>query len=121
MASYNTVDNSCFDVDVKGLRIATLNVRGIKNLFKQSSILNSLKSFNLDILGLQETHLILEEENNLSLAWNGPCIFAEGTNNSKGLSILFSNKFTFDQISIIFKNERILLCSAKINDEKFYF
>ena len=120
MASKHTDNNFCFDVDVKELRIATLNVRCLKNLLKQSSIVKSLRSFNVDILGLQETHLLLEEENNLCLAWNGPCIFAEGTNNSKGLAILFSNKFTHDQISVLLKNDRILLCSIKIKNETFY-
>ena len=86
MASYITQSNDpFFEVDIKGIRIASLNVRGLKNLIKQSAIINHLKTFKIDVLGIQDTHLIQNEENNLKQSWRGPCIFAEGSNNSKGL------------------------------------
>ena len=122
MASYITQSNDpFFEVDIKGIRIASLNVRGLKNLIKQSAIINHLKTFKIDVLGIQDTHLIQNEENNLKQSWRGPCIFAEGSNNSKGLCILFSNNFNLDQITTIYKNDRILICSLKIGIESFIF
>ena len=120
MASYNTNNNACFDVDIKELKIASLNVRGLKNTIKQSAIVNSLKSLNIDIICLQDTHLIQIEENNLKLEWSGPCFFAEGTNNSKGMCIMFNKDFMSNQISIIYKNDRVLLCSLNIGAETFF-
>ena len=52
------------------LKVATLNVRGLRNSSKQLGIVQKLNRERLDILAIQETHLCSEQEiNTLALQW----------------------------------------------------
>ena len=65
------------DIDIKNLKISTLNVRGLKNNIKQNTILQTLRESNADIIALQETHLSIFEFKRIESKWNGPCFFSE--------------------------------------------
>ena len=84
------------------------------------AVVNSLINSKLEIIAIQESHLLKNEIDSLKQIWQGPLIYSEGTNNSKGLCILFNNYFNNDSISILFSTDRILLCSFKVGEEYFY-
>ena len=113
-------DDTHLNVDISSLRIGTFNVRGLKNKKKTAAIINSLLNTKIEIIALQETHLLRSDYDNLKLTWNGPIIYSEGTNFSKGLCILFNNYFNINDISKLFSNDRILLCSFKVGEEIFF-
>ena len=114
----NTNDFS--DIDIQSLKIATFNVRGLKNSLKQEAIVKRFKDLKLNIIALQETHLIEQELGLLGKKWQGPIISSDGTNNSKGICILFDCCFDKDKINIIAKNDRFLLCECILGQSKFY-
>ena len=89
------------------MRIATLNIRGLRKKKKMKAVVNFLNKSNLDIIALQETHLLSKDYEHLKEFWNGPVLFSEGTNLSKELCIMFGKYFSSENISIIFSNERI--------------
>ena len=108
-------------VDISSLELCTFNIRGLKNTSKANAIINSLKNSKINIIALQETHLIEQDyENYLNHIWQGPIVYAEGTSHSKGLCIMFDSYFKVNDISRIFYNDRILLCSFKVGDEIFF-
>ena len=115
------MNNNNLDFDIQELKVGTFNVRGIKNSLKQDAILQNLKRLKLNIVALQETHLLENEIGPLENKWNGPILFTVGTNNSKGLCILFDEYFKKANLEIIYKTDRILLCSCNISSNTFYF
>ena len=53
------------------IKILSANCRGIQSKEKSYDVINYMKSKNQDILCLQDTHLITEEEFNLKTIWDG--------------------------------------------------
>ena len=109
------------DVNIKGLGIASLNVNGLRNTFKRNAIFEQLKNSRFDVTALQESHLLKEDINKIKSHWDGPIIFSEGTNNSKGLCFLFHKSFLEDDIETLHTSDRLLVCSVQIGEEKFLF
>ena len=110
-------NSSDFKVDIQYLKLATLNIRGFKNNFKQSSVIRSFKNEKLDIIALQETHLKANDFIRLSKLWSGPILFSEGTNHSLGICILFHKNFNYEETKLIYNNERIMLCSFRVGQD----
>ena len=106
-------------VDLKTLDIATFNIRGLRNKNKLNAVIDCLKKTRIKIIALQETHLLEKDYEYLEQIWDGPIIFSEGSNYSKGICILFDKYFN-DKITHIFSDDRILLCSFKVGEEIFY-
>ena len=52
------------------LRIESLNCRGLRNLQKRNDILDDFKKRNINIIHLQETHLISSDLSFLKKTWN---------------------------------------------------
>ena len=98
----------------KNLRIATLNVDGIRGKKKREAIIRTLKNKCLDIVALQETHLLRDDIAELSKTWGGKIIHKEGTVFSKGICLMFNNKFDDSNIIEIFKDDRIIICAIKV-------
>ena len=109
-----------FDIDIQNLKIATFNVRGMRTNLKQDALIKSLSNLKLNIIALQETHLIQKDIDLLKNRWQGPIIHSEGTTCSKGLCFLFDNYFKNIKIDVIAKNDRFLLCSCVIGNKKLY-
>ena len=100
------------------LKVATLNVRGLRNSSKQLGIVQKLNRERLDILAIQETHLCSEQEiNTLALQWGGIVHFSPGTNRSKGVATLFSSKYSQENIKFIKSYDRIVFSSIRIDCE----
>ncbi len=56
---------------------------------KRNSILGFLKTYNADIVCLQETHNDSEkDEDRWTKEWGGSCLWSRGTNRSRGVAIL---------------------------------
>ena len=82
-------------------KLISLNVRGLKNKRKMENIFYWLRKQNCDIAFLQETHCHnRQDEYCWGKEWDGQSVWGWGTNNSKGVAILFNrkNKHDFDII-----------------------
>ena len=100
------------------LKVATLNVRGLRNSSKQLGLVQKLNRERLDILAIQETHLCSEQEiNTLALQWGGIVHFSPGTNRIKGVATLFSSKYSQENIKFIKSYDRIVFSSIRIDCE----
>ena len=92
------------------LQVATFNARGLINKKKRLALLRSFKYEKLDIIALQESHLVEEVcIKDLPTQWRGKIHFSTGTCRSKGLVTLFHPKFAHEHISLLFKSDRIII------------
>ena len=57
------------------LKLASLNVRGLKNKFKRLAIFTYLKKQKLDIICLQEAHIKAEDQRIWEKQWGGKVFF----------------------------------------------
>ena len=77
--------------------LLSLNVRGLRDKNKRKTLFYYLRQKKFDIIYLQETHC--SNDNDVlswSKEWNGPAFWSTGSNNSKGVGILFNSKHNFD-------------------------
>ncbi len=99
------------------LKIATLNVRGLRNNIKRKSVLRWAKDHKIDILCLQETYCTDELVNTFNKDWNGK-VFHTTSNSphSRGVTTLISKKLDFEFLNSNKSNDgRKLLINCKIN------
>ena len=71
------------------LKTLSLNVRGMRKKIKRLSIFEYIKGKNVDISFLQESHCTESDEDEWKDEWGGDIIYSNGTNNSRGVLILF--------------------------------
>ena len=67
----------------------SLNINGAGDVKKRLAIFEYIKSFNRDIILLQETHTTIVDEVPWKLLWRGEIIFSHLSSNSAGIAILF--------------------------------
>ena len=99
------------------IKIISLNVRGISNFKKRSSIFNWCRNSQADLILLQETHSTVPIENLWSFEWGGKILFSHGTNNSRGVAILFKNGSNFDVSNVYHDNYGRILSVNFVKDE----
>ncbi len=87
---------------IMSLLLATYNVNGCHDTDKRQNTLQFLKSHNLDICLLQETHSTPDTESLWNTEWRGNSLFCHGTNTSQGLAVLFSENLNYDISSVGF-------------------
>ena len=82
-------DTEYLDSDLESLCISTWNVRGLRNNNKLKAVFKSLKELDLDVIALQETHIVKHDFPKIEAKWDGPCFFSEGSRNSKGMHLIW--------------------------------
>ena len=87
------------------LHLISLNVRGIRDIAKRRKIFAWLRAQKADIVCLQETYWTKELENKIVLEWNGPCFFCNGSNHSKGVSILMKKNVPVEIENVFIRND----------------
>ena len=105
------------------LRIASINVNGLKTRGKLEELYEKVKSENIDVLLLQETHLISAQEieiaNEMKKKGAYKSFFGEGTNRSAGVAVILWSKIDYRPESVyIGQNGRIITIDIKTPDRK---
>ena len=103
------------------LTCLSLNVRGLKNDTKRHSVFFWLRKQNCDVIFLQETHChSKKQEYCWGKEWDGQSVWGFGTNNSKGVTILFNRQLKY-QYNVVARdmNGRYLVIDLKIQDKEF--
>ena len=77
------------------LKLLSFNVRGLRCSKKRQAIYRWIKSKNVDIVFLQETHSCMQIENRWDREWDGKAFFSHGTTNAKGVMILIRKNVDF--------------------------
>ena len=68
--------------------ISTYNCRGLRADKNRLKVYEWLRGKKSDLIFLQETHCIKQDENRWKKEWNGDIIFSNGTRDSRGVMIL---------------------------------
>ena len=100
------------------LRLISLNVKGIRDHKKRSSIFHWIVMQNADICLLQETHCCSDEDvEEWTKDWRGKAYWSKGTNRSRGVAILFKHNLDIEIKNIVSDNEgRYLSMAVKIDE-----
>lgn len=103
------------------LTVATLNVRGIRNLNKRKKIFHWISKQNVDIFCLQETFLTKELDSQLKQNWPGKQYHCYSTSShSRGTTILIKEGLDLENITVKYKGEgRGLMINFTYNNEQF--
>ena len=80
--------------------LISLNARGIRDFQKRQAIFSWIKKQNADIAFLQETYSTPEIVDEWKFQWHGNIYYSHGTNHSKGVLILVSDKLQFELRSV---------------------
>ena len=105
---------------VRKVTFTSCNVRGINGKEKRASVFMWLKGLNSDIYFLQETHChLVQQKMKWTKEWGGTALWSLGTNNSKGVAILFKPGMKSDDVSIenvsYDAQGRFLKCTVTLN------
>ena len=103
------------------MNITTINVRGLNNPNKRTTILHWLKCKSIDIVCLQETFSTKDSVKVLFQDWDGPSFHSvSNSSHSKGVSILIKKDFQCDIISHHEADDgRKVLINIKHNDQVY--
>ena len=87
----------------------------------RNDVLNYIKDLNADIICQQDTHWVESDLRALKSIWNHECLIIGRDTNSRGVSILFSNKIEY-QIIDTFKDDlgNIMAININISKDLFY-
>ena len=100
----------------KGMKVISLNVRGIREATKRSSIFSYLKDKKAKIYFLQETYSEINDEVIWQSEWEGKIFFSHGTKHSKGVCILIDPSLNYVlESSHASKSGRIVLITVLVN------
>ncbi len=77
------------------------NIRDMGNTIKRNKIFCHLRSFNPDVIFLQETHLKISHHTRLRNTWIGQVYHSNFNHNSRGVAILFRKGAQFDHTKTI--------------------
>ena len=77
------------------LKIESLNCRGLRDLKKRNDILDDFKKRNVNIVHLQETHLIASDLSTLKKSWNCKFLISGENKKSMGVVTIINNNFEY--------------------------
>ena len=104
-------------LDPSACKFLSLNVRGLKNKKKRSSVFTYLKDQKCHFYLLQETYSEPKDEIVWRSEWEGKILYLHGTNWKKGVCILISPQFNDFQIEYSCSDAegRLILANVSIN------
>lgn len=102
------------------MKIASVNVRGLRKRKKRLSVFRQLKRQKCQIILLQETYVNKNDVKQWSNEWGGLIYANCYTNNSRGLVVLFQNRLDVqcDEIQGEYES-RIQNITCKIENEEW--
>ena len=104
------------------LKLLSLNVRGLRESCKRRELFRWFKRFhdgNNCFIFLQETHSNVKDEIIWEREWGSKILFSHGTNTSKGVAILFPQKYNYAIMNIISIDGRKVYVTIKDDDVCF--
>lgn len=107
------------DFKFNSLSIASLNVRGIREITKRKALFLFLKRTDADFIFCQETHSTDLDEKFWKSQWGKSIFFSHGTSHSAGVMVLM-NRFKGDVLnSVTCENGRWVILTVKLDNTIF--
>lgn len=117
MASDDTNNNSNMKIE-SPLAVGTLNVAGLRKPRKRFTLIKKLIEQRLDVISLQETHLVHDNEiEAMAKQWGGVVHTSAGTNRSRGVATLFNPSHPPEAIKLIKSHDRMVFSSLKLDTQ----
>ena len=82
------------------IKIVSANCQGLRDVKKRTDVLNYLADSNPDILCLQDTHWLTDDQQHIKKLWKGECLLNGTKTNARGVAILFGKNFEYKTSSI---------------------
>ena len=99
------------------LHFITLNARGLIEKQKRDQIMLWIKNQKADVIFLQETHYTKSIIPFIETEWSGSLFHSFGTSNSRGVSVLISNRAPVTVIDHQQTDDgRVVLVNIEVND-----
>ena len=98
------------------LKILSLNVRGLRNKVKRRAVFNYARQ-RADVICLQETHSVQNDELQWKLEWGGDILYSHGDSNSKGVCILLGSNLKYEKVSAD-TDGRVVICNINDMEQK---
>ena len=97
-----------------------MNCQGLRNSGKRNDVLNYLKTKNVDILCLQDTHLKASDQSIIEQNWDGEVLLHGVSTNSRGVAILIRNTLQYELLtSETDKNGNIIVLHINCLGQRF--
>lgn len=98
--------------------ICSLNCNGIRDPSKRKQVFSWLHSKNCSIFFIQETHSLHSDEQIWKQEWGGPVYYSHGTNDSRGVAILFEKHVNFEILNTYGSEGRILMINLNLSGKE---
>ena len=98
--------------------ICSLNCNGLRDAMKRKQLFSWLDNKKFNIIFLQETHSGQDDEISWSKEWGGPVFYAHGTNDSRGVAILFKPGVNFTVHNKYSFNGRVITLYISLSDKE---
>ena len=82
------------------LRIISANCQGLRDINKRTDVLHYFAEIRPDILCLQDTHWLSEDQKLIKPLWAGECLLSGSQTNSRGVAILINKTFEYKILSV---------------------
>ena len=101
------------------IQILSLNVNGLGCKIKRNTLFSFLDNLKSNIILLQETHSVKQDENKWQSEWKSKKIFFNhGNSQSKGVLIAINKNLDYELLDVISdKESRILMLKMEIEKE----
>lgn len=107
------------DFKFNSLSIASLNVRGVRDITKRKALFLFFKRSDADFIFCQETHSTDLDEKFWKAQWGNSIYFSHGYSHSAGVMVLM-NRFKGDVLnSVTCENGRWVILTVKLDNSTF--
>ena len=122
--TFKIIHNNPSDTSVTEIKydfsIGSLNVRGINEDKKRTSVFKWAKDKKFDIIFLQECYCSPEIEQKWRMEWDGQIIFSHGSKHSKGVMVMFRKNLDVKLLDQkIDLNGRYIICKLELQGTLF--
>jgi exonuclease III len=102
-----------------GIKIATINVNGIRNRWKIKGFFRSLKKNNYDIICVQESYIMDEDKELWEREWSGKLFYSCVSKHSMEQIIIIKNNFVYD-VKCVYKSDRIITVCVQLPENNLF-
>ena len=100
------------------LKLISMNVCGLNEKIKRTKVFRFLRSKEIDVACIQETHLTKSKHRIIKNEWNGKVVYNDGESNSRGVAVFFAKHLDVQNVSVDRDlNGRFVSVAIKLNEQ----
>ena len=108
------------DIDMSNITVGSLNVRGLNNKLKRSSLYHKIRMLKYTVFFMQEIYSSQHIESIWGSEWGGKYVINSGNSSSKGVGIFFNSRATVKiKDQWMDKEGRVIVIKVDIDDREY--